>query len=136
MLFRSGLANIVVITTLYLLGFKEAMSVSFIRIVLVGFTFGNLSTMLYGMAGGILSLLCMYMAKKSKGLSIIGVSVIGAIAHNVGQILMATFILESTVILNYLPFLCIMAIVTGVAIGVTGGELVKRLHKSAIFCIK
>lgn len=124
---KLGLANIVVVTALYLLGPKEALTISFVRIVLVAFTFGNLNTMLYSLAGGILSFIAMAMAKKIGAFSVIGVSVLGAVFHNIGQILVAMFMLDTKTLVNYLPFLVIMSLVTGVLIGIVGGELIKRL---------
>lgn len=124
---KLGLANIVVVTALYLLGPKDAFTISFVRIVLVAFTFGNLNTMLYSLAGGILSFIAMAMAKKIGAFSVIGVSVLGAVFHNIGQIFVAMFMLETKTLVNYLPFLVIMSLVTGVLIGIVGGELTKRL---------
>ncbi|MDO5294103.1 MAG: Gx transporter family protein [bacterium] len=124
---KLGLANIVVLATLYLLGAKEAFVVSIIRVVLVGFTFGNLNTMLYSLAGGLLSFAVMALAKRFNLFSIIGVSVLGAIFHNVGQIAVAMIILETKALIGYLPFLLVFGIVSGVVIGIVGGEITKRL---------
>lgn len=124
---KLGLANIVVVTALYLLGPRGALTISFVRIVLVAFTFGNLNTMIYSLAGGALSFIAMAMAKKIGTFSVIGVSVLGAVFHNIGQIFVAMFMLETKTLVNYLPFLVIMSLVTGVLIGIVGGELTKRL---------
>lgn len=124
---KLGLANIVVVTALYLLGPRDALTISFVRIVLVAFTFGNLNTMIYSLAGGALSFIAMAMAKKIGTFSVIGVSVLGAVFHNIGQIFVAMFMLETKTLVNYLPFLVIMSLVTGVLIGIVGGELTKRL---------
>lgn len=124
---KVGLANIVIVMALYLLEFKDAMMISVIRIVLVGLTFGNMSTMIYSIAGGLLSLAIMTIAKKSGTFSIIGVSVLGATFHNIGQILVAIWMLESKVLMNYLPILLISGVVAGVLIGIIGGEVTKRL---------
>lgn len=124
---KLGLANIVVVTALYLLGPRDALTISFVRIVLVAFTFGNLNTMIYSLAGGALSFIAMAMAKKIGTFSVIGVSVLGALFHNIGQIFVAMFMLETKTLVNYLPFLVIMSLVTGVLIGIVGGELTKRL---------
>lgn len=125
---KLGLANIVVLATLYLLGTKEAFVVSIIRVVLVGFTFGNMNTMIYSLAGGTLSFLIMALAKHFKLFSIIGVSVLGAIFHNVGQIAVAMFMLQTSALIGYLPFLMAFGIVSGIVIGIVGGEITKRLR--------
>ena len=69
------------------------------------------------------------MLKKLEVLSIVGVSVVGAVFHNIGQILVAMFMLESTVLLYYLPFLLVSALVCGVLIGILGSMMSKRLAK-------
>ena len=125
---KVGLANIVIVLALYKLGEKEAFFISFVRIVLVGFTFGNMSTMLYSMAGGILSFLAMCIAKRTKLFSIVGVSILGAIFHNIGQIVIAIWMLESSVLVHYLPLLLLSGLITGIVIGIVGGELTKRVE--------
>lgn len=124
---KLGLANLVVITALYSLGHKEAFALSIIRIILVGFTFGSPSNMMFSMAGGLLSWLMMALFKKSKLFSFVGVSVIGGISHNVGQIVTSIFIVENINIIYYLPFLLISGIITGTVIGILGAMIVKRL---------
>lgn len=130
---KLGLANLAIIVALYLLGEKNAFLLSMVRIVLVGFTFGNLASMLYSLAGGILSFLAMVLAKKTKRLSITGVSVLGGVFHNVGQIIVAMLILETSSLIYYLPVLMITGIVAGVLIGILGGMVTKRIQKVVQF---
>lgn len=113
---KLGLANLVVLTALYSMGVKEAFVLSVIRIVLVGFTFGNPSTLIFSLAGGLLSCLMMAAFKKSKLFSVIGVSIIGGISHNVGQIVISIFVVDNINIVYYLPFLLISGVITGVCI--------------------
>lgn len=124
---KLGLANLVVIVALYTLGEKNAFFLSIVRIILVGFTFANMASMLYSLAGGILSYLAMVLAKKSKLLSITGVSVIGGVFHNIGQIIVAILVLETGSLLYYLPVLLIAGVASGVAIGVLGAMITKRM---------
>lgn len=126
---KIGFANLVVMIALYGFGSTQAFVLSIIRIILVGFTFGNLSTMMYSLAGGLLSCLLMILFKKLKFFSMVGVSIIGGISHNIGQILMAILILESASIINYLPALLITGTITGTLIGIIGGLIEKRLKK-------
>jgi heptaprenyl diphosphate synthase len=123
--FKLGLANIVVLTALYAMGAKEAFVISCIRIVLVGFTFGNMFSILYSLAGGLLSWLVMCLCKKIKSLSIVGVSIAGGISHNVGQIIMAAIVLQTKSVGYYLPVLLITGTVTGLLIGLLGGWILK-----------
>ena len=124
---KLGLANLVVITALYGMGTKDALAMSIIRIILVGFTFGNLSVMVFSLAGGLLSWFLMAVFKKSKLFSIVGVSIIGGVSHNIGQILMAILIVDNINIVYYLPFLLISGVITGMLIGILGSIIVKRL---------
>ncbi len=124
---KLGFANIVVIIALYKMGPKEAVTLSLLRIFLVGMTFGNASMMLYSFGGAALSLLVMIGAKQIKLFSMVGVSILGGIMHNVGQIIIAIIVLESGVLVHYLPVLLIAGIVTGMVVGIMGAEIAKRL---------
>ncbi|NLK29279.1 MAG: Gx transporter family protein [Clostridiales bacterium] len=126
---KLGLANLVVITALYGMGYKEAFVLSLIRIILVGFTFGNLSTMVYSLAGGILSFLVMLLTKKSKWFSMVGVSIAGGVFHNIGQIIIAILTVYNYYIITYLPFLLITGVVTGALIGILGSLILKRIQR-------
>lgn len=124
---KVGLANMVTIVTLYTIGAAPAVVLSLVRIVLTGFTFGNLAMMMYSLGGGMLSLLVMVIARKTKLFSITGVSVLGAVFHNIGQIIVAAIVVENSSLFYYLPVLLISGVVFGVVIGMVGAVLVKRL---------
>lgn len=126
---KIGLANLVVITALFTMGPKQAFVLSMIRIVLVGFTFGNLSTMMFSFAGGMLSWLLMVAAKRWKRFSMTGVSILGGIGHNTGQILVAMWVINSSVLLYYLPFLIISGLITGAVIGIVGALITTNIKK-------
>ena len=126
---KLGLANLVVMIALYNLGYKEAFVIAVVRIVLVGFTFGNLFSMFYSLAGGLLSFAVMTVAKKSDVFGINGVSVLGGVFHNVGQIIVAMLIVENEKILYYLPVLMISGVLAGVIIGLLSGLITKRVSK-------
>lgn len=130
---KLGLANLVIIVALYTLNEKDAFILSMIRIVLVGFTFANLASMLYSLAGGILSFLAMLAAKKTQKLSITGVSVVGGVFHNIGQILIAIWVVKTVSLVYYLPVLMISGIIAGVAIGILGGVVTVRIKKVVRF---
>jgi heptaprenyl diphosphate synthase len=124
---KLGLANLVVIVAIYTIGTRDAFLLSVIRIVLVAFTFGNMSAMLYSLAGGMLSFLVMAAAKRLGWFSTKGVSVLGGIFHNVGQILMAMAILQTAQLIYYLPVLMISGIVTGFLIGLLAALIITRI---------
>ncbi len=124
---KLGLANLVVITALYKIGIKEAFALSVLRIILVGFTFGSPSTMLFSLAGGLLSWLLMVIFQKTKLFSMVGVSILGGIAHNIGQIAVAILVVENIDIIYYLPFLLISGVITGTLVGILSAMVVQRL---------
>lgn len=126
---KLGLANMVVIVTLYTMGTGSAFVLSLVRIVLTGFTFGNLAMMMYSLGGGMLSFLVMVIARKTKLFSVTGVSVLGAVFHNVGQIIVAALVVENSSLFYYLPVLLVSGVVFGVIIGMIGAILIKRLSK-------
>lgn len=127
---KLGLANIVVIIALYTMGAKDAFVISCVRIVLVGFTFGNMFSILYSLAGGLLSWMVMSLCKKVKSFSVVGVSVAGGITHNIGQIAMAALVLKTISIGYYLPILLIAGTITGFLIGILGAGLVSIQKKA------
>lgn len=124
---KLGLANLVIIVALYTLGERNAFFLSVVRIVLVGFTFANVASMIYSLAGGILSYVVMALAKKTKMLSMTGVSVLGGVFHNVGQIIVAILVLETASLIYYLPVLLIAGITSGIVIGILGAMVTKRI---------
>lgn len=125
---KLGLPNIAIIFILYRFGWKEAAAVSFVRIVAVSLLFGNVPTLLYSLAGGLLSLLGMTLLKKTNLLSTVGVSVAGGVLHNVGQILMAMLIMSTAGLGYYLIVLCVTGIISGVFVGLCGSFAVKRIR--------
>lgn len=126
---KLGLANLVVIIGIYGIGVKEAFALSMVRILLVGVTFRDPSTLMFSFAGGILSWLMMLIFMKLKLFSMIGVSIIGGIAHNVGQIIVAMIYVSNTSLIYYLPVLLISGVVSGTLIGILAAYIIKRLIK-------
>ncbi len=123
---KLGLTNLVVVYALYLFGNKEAFIINVIRIVLVGFMFGNAFSIVYSLAGGVLSFAAMSVMKRSGKFSMMGVSMAGGVFHNIGQIIVAIIVLKSFSISWYLPPLMISGLVTGFLIGIVSFETLKR----------
>lgn len=124
---KLGLANLITVVLLYRASVKDATLVSVLRILLSGFLFGNVFSILYSYAGAILSLLVMCLLKKIKGFSILGISIAGGVFHNLGQIMAAVFLMENGSILYYFPILMVAGIVTGMLIGIGSREVLKRV---------
>ena len=124
---KIGLANIAVVFALYRLGWKEAVAISLIRVVLVSMLFGSIASLFYSLAGAVLSLTGMGLLKKTGKFSEIMISVTGGILHNIGQIGMACLILETAALRYYLPFLLISGIIAGIVVGILSAVLVQRI---------
>lgn len=123
---KLGLANLVTVFVLYRYRAKEAAVISLIRIVVIGFLFANLFSILYSLAGAALSLLCMTAVRRFSGLSIVGVSILGGVTHNLGQLIVAALVVENGNVFYYFPALLISGLVTGALIGIVTGEILKR----------
>lgn len=124
---KLGLANMAVLVALYVLGTCYAFAVSVVRIVLSSLLFTGVLPMLYGIAGGILSLCGMILLKKTCKFGIVGVSACGGVLHNFGQIIVAICFLGVKEIIFYMPLLAVSGVITGVLIGVVSGIVIKRL---------
>ena len=127
---KMGLANIVVVFALYKLGWKEAVIISLIRVMMVSLLFGTGASFLYSFAGAVLSLSGMVLLKKTGIVSHVAVSVTGGVLHNVGQIAMACFLLETNVLKYYLPFLILSGVIAGIVIGLIAAVVIKRIDVS------
>ena len=125
---KLGFANIMIVIMLYKGSAKEALLLSIVRIMLSGFLFGNLSSILYSIAGGVLSLGIMTLLKKQGGFSVIGVSVAGGVSHNVGQLIVAMLVVETYQVGYYFPVLLVAGVSTGLGIGVVSQEVLKRIR--------
>lgn len=127
---KIGLPNVVIVFLLYRYGVKEAAIVSLIRVFIVALLFGNVMTLAYSVAGALLSIVLMAICKKIKVFSVVGTSIVGGIAHNLGQIIVAIFLFDTVQIGYYMIVLAITGTIAGVFIGLAGGLLLKRLEKS------
>ena len=126
---KLGVANSVVLILLYYANIKTAWGISVARVLLSGFLFGSLSSILYSLSGAILSLLIMSVIKKRDCFTMTGVSVAGGVSHNIGQLIMAFLVLESSALWYYLPILLLSGCVTGGLIGILGKEIFKRMPR-------
>ena len=115
---KLGVANLVTVTGMYFLEFPEVFLVVVMRILLTGFLFGNGMSIVYSLAGGILSFLVMALMKRLKGFSVAGVSIAGGVSHNIGQIIVASVVIENLKLIYYLPALLIAGTVTGFVMGI------------------
>lgn len=124
---KLGLANLIIVIALYRMKLSEAYLLSIVRVLLAGFIFGNYFSIIYSLAGGILSLTVMALLRKKGGFSVIGVSIAGGVFHNIGQLIVASVIVETFSVMYYVPVLLIAGLVTGLLIGITSDGMLKRL---------
>ena len=102
---KLGLANLIIVVALYKIGIGEAFLLSVVRVVLSGFLFGNYFSIIYSLAGGMLSLAVMSLLKRSGGFSVMGVSIAGGVFHNIGQLIVAMLVVETFSVIYYVPVL-------------------------------
>lgn len=126
---KLGLANLVVLVTLVLLRPRDALAISFLRILLVGFTFGSPASMLYSLAGGLVSLGVMILCRRTEKFSILGVSIAGGVSHNLAQLAVAAAVLRTPQIVWYLPILLLSGLLTGALIGVVARLCLPKLRR-------
>ena len=128
---KLGLSNIVSLILLYIGGFQMAVIVLITRIIMSSMFGGGFSAFLYSISGGILSILVMFLAKSLnlKGVTEVGISVCGAVAFNIGQLLMAAWIINNMSIFVYLPVLLYVSVGTGIFVGLAAHYMLKKLNK-------
>lgn len=116
---KLGLANVVILTTLVVYGFKEALSVGVLKSLALVFVTGSVTSMFYSLAGALGSILVMSIAYRffSKYLSLIGVSILGSSTHNLCQVALASFITKTPALFAYLPILLVIGLFTGFFVG-------------------
>ena len=124
---KLGLANLIIVIALYRMKLSEAYLLSIVRVLLAGFIFGNYFRIIYSLAGGLLSLTVMALLRKKGGFSVIGVSIAGGVFHNIGQLIIASVIVETFSVMYYVPVLLIAGLVTGLLIGIASDGMLKRL---------
>lgn len=129
---KLGIANLVVIVAMYTMGYRVALVINCLRIVAVGLLFTGAFGVLYSMSGAVMSFLVMSMLKKSQKPSIIGVSMAGGVFHNVGQLLMAGFLVSNMSVFVYLPVLLFAGLVTGIIVGFLSREILDRLGENQV----
>lgn len=115
---KLGLANLITVYALYDLGYKDAFIVNISRIILTSLLFGSFYSFFYSLIGGMLSLTCMWIFKKLDFFYILGVSIIGGITHNLGQLLLAIFIVRELKVAYYTPVLLLSGTITGALMGI------------------
>lgn len=124
---KLGLANLIIVVALYKMRLSEAYLLSVVRVLLAGFIFGNYFSIIYSLAGGLLSLTVMALLKKWGGFSLQGISIAGGVFHNIGQLIVAAVVVETFSVTYYFPVLLVAGLITGLVIGIVAEMMLKRL---------
>lgn len=124
---KLGIANLIIIVTLYYIGAKYALAVNIMRVFIAGLLFNGLFGAAYSLAGALLSFAVMMLLKKSGIFSVVGVSMAGGVAHNLGQILVAAFLVSNIKMFVYFPVLIISGVITGILIGILSHLILERM---------
>lgn len=125
--FKLGFANIMIIISLYALDARYAFAVNIVRILLSALLFGTPFSMLYSLAGGIISMFVMWGLKKTDLFSVIGVSMAGGVFHNLGQLLVAAAAVSEIRMFIYFPVLVFTGIATGIGTGIIAYAVLRKL---------
>ncbi len=124
---KLGLANLVILIAIVRMDFRHAFAINCARILLSGLLFSGVFGMIYSFAGGVLSILVMYILYRTNLFSLVGISMAGGVAHNLGQLITACVLLRNTAILTYFPVLLFSGLISGIAIGILACVIEKRL---------
>lgn len=124
---KLGLTNIVTVLMLYIATPVETFVLCVLRAILSGFMFGNAFSIIYSLAGCILSFFAMLLLKKTDKFKIVSISVIGGVSHNIGQIIVASIVLSTYSVAYYVPVLLVAGTLTGLVIGLISEEIVLRI---------
>lgn len=126
---KLGIANIITLMSVYWWGWKEGLVISLLRVLIVNILLGGLFGLSFflSLIGGVGSAIIMGLLSKRKDLTITFVSIVGALSHNISQLILVSFFISHRSIFFYFPFLLIFAIITGTFNGVLGDWIIKRL---------
>ncbi len=127
---KLGLSNVIVLLAMYSIDNKAGFGVSIVRVFVSAMLFKGFLSFWYSLVGAVLSFIVMYFAKKTDKLSCGGVSILGGIFHNIGQLFVAYIILGRSVVLYLAPVLIVSGVVTGFGIGVIVGYCKNYIDKS------
>lgn len=127
---KLGIANLVIIIALYEMNFRYAFTINVIRIFVAGLLFNGVFGALYSLAGGVVSIFVMWGLKKTGLFSMVGVSMAGGVAHNLGQLLIASFIVSNLRMFLFFPVLMFSGIISGILIGIVAYVIDKKVPKN------
>ena len=125
---KLGLSNGVLLFALYMMDAPTAFVLMLLKVLLSGLLFGGVSAMMYAMAGGVLSMIGMILLKKLR-FNLLTVSMIGAVLHNLGQVLLAMIILETDRLIYYMAVLLLVGLACGAVTGIAARATIQHMKK-------
>ena len=127
---RLGLSNIIIINSILLFGFKETFFISFLKAILLVIILGNPISFIYNFSAGFTSIVTMDILNEfcSRYLGVIGISVLGSVSHVMVQILVSMVLLNTRTLINFIPFLGIIGVFTGILVGIISNYMYKILR--------
>ena len=129
---KLGLSNSVLLFAIYTLGIPNALLLMVVKVLLSGFLFSGVNAMLYAFAGGLLSMLAMVVLYKLQGFHILTIAMVGAVMHNVGQVVLAMQMLQTERLIYYMAILMLVGLVTGYITGTVARILLRRIPKDLL----
>lgn len=130
---KIGLPNMLTLVLLRKKGIGYAMPFGILRALLSNLLFGNVLSLSYAVAGCVVSVVVMRFAQNSRFVGVVGQSVLGALGHNIGQVVAAISILSTVRFIYYLPFLMISGAITGFLVGIAAAAILKKGGKALEF---
>ena len=129
---KLGLANVVTLLIMFIYGERDAFMVLILRIVLVGLLIGTIFNVGFylSLAGGMVAYTMMFLFKRLNRFSLVGISIMGAFGHSVGQIVMAIFIIERVELIYYFPYILVLSVATGVVTGLVATRALVIMKKA------
>ena len=129
---KLGLANVVTLLIMFLYGEKDAFTILLLRIVLVGLLRGNIFSVTFflSLSGGMVAYFFMFLFKRLNRFSLVGISIMGAFGHSVGQIAMAIFLIERTELIFYFPYILVLSVATGVVTGLIANRALAIMRQA------
>ena len=129
---KLGLTNLVITAILYVYGYREALVITTLRVFIIGFLFGNLFSIAYGLTGAVLSLTVMALMKRTGLFGVIGISAAGGVSHNIAQVMTAYFMVTGFPVRWYMPILMLAGVGAGILTGIADVMIIPRLHRFGV----
>ena len=124
---KIGLSNIVTVVSMCVFNWPVSAGILFLRVIMSGLLFGNIYSLLYSLSGALISFCVMTVCKNHTGLSLLGISALGGVFHNMAQLFVAALVIENIKMTYYLPVLIISGLIAGIIVGIISTMIYLRI---------